>query len=140
MVGIGSAAGQAYLNVCRQTLRARISPIESPGEARGFLVRLARVLEAGIGGVKQREDSDGSKDTAKFRLKLLLVADKAGCSPELIRLIKDDMIRVISKYMEIEKDNVRLLMDTDGSASCRGTARYSMPDIPIRSISNKGLY
>ena len=49
-----------------------------------------------------------SKDTAKFRLKLLLVADKAGCSPELIRLIKNDMIRVISKYMEIEKDNVRL--------------------------------
>lgn len=44
-----------------------------------------------------------SKDTAKFRLKLLLVADKAGCSPELIRLIKNDMIRVISKYMEIER-------------------------------------
>ena len=78
-----------------------------------------------------------SKDTAKFRLKLLLVADKAGCSPELIRLIKDDMIRVISKYMEIEKDNVRLLMDTDGS--CRGLP-VLQADIPIRSISNKGLY
>ena len=79
-----------------------------------------------------------SKDTAKFRLKLLLVADKAGCSPELIRLIKNDMIRVISKYMEIEKDNVRLLMDTDGS-SCRGLP-VLQADIPIRSISNKGLY
>ena len=69
-----------------------------------------------------------SKDTAKFRLKLLLVADKAGCSPELIRLIKNDMIRVISKYMEI-----------DGSASCRGLP-VLQADIPIRSISNKGLY
>ena len=44
LVGIGSAAGQAYLNVCRRLLGQNI-PIESPGEARGFLVRLARVLK-----------------------------------------------------------------------------------------------
>lgn len=54
-------------------------------------------------------------------------------------MIKDDMIHVISKYMEIEKDNVRLLMDTDGSGSCRGLP-VLQADIPIRSISNKGLY
>ena len=80
-----------------------------------------------------------SGDIAKARLKLLLVSDKAGCSPEMIRMIKNDMIFVISKYMEIEKDNVRLLMDTDGSASCRGLP-VLQADIPIRSISNKGLY
>ena len=44
LVGIGSAAGQAYLNVCRRLLGQNI-PIESPSEARGFLVRLARVLK-----------------------------------------------------------------------------------------------
>lgn len=44
LVGIGSAAGQAYLNVCRRLLGQNI-PIESPGEAKGFLVRLARVLK-----------------------------------------------------------------------------------------------
>ena len=84
-----------------------------------------------------------SKDTAKFRLKLLLVADKAGCSPELIRLIKNDMIRVISKYMEIEKDRVQLLMDT-GTEVLSGGSREGVgvlhANIPIRSISNKGLF
>ena len=44
LVGMGSAAGQAYLNVCRRLLGQNI-PIESPSEARGFLVRLARVLK-----------------------------------------------------------------------------------------------
>ena len=80
-----------------------------------------------------------SGETAKMRLKLLLVSDKAGCSPEMILMIRDDMIHAISKYMEIEKDNVRLLMDTDGSGSCRGLP-VLQADIPIRSISNKGLY
>ena len=43
-----------------------------------------------------------SGETAKMRLKLLLVSDKAGCSPEMILMIKDDVIHAISKYMEIE--------------------------------------
>ena len=82
-----------------------------------------------------------SKDTAKFRLKLLLVADKAGCSPELIRLIKNDMIRVISKYMEIEKDKVQIQMETDSPLSGNSRALPVLhANIPIRSISNKGLY
>ena len=52
-----------------------------------------------------------SGETAKRRLKLLLVSDKAGCSPEMIRLIREDMIHAISKYMDIEKERVQLLMD-----------------------------
>lgn len=82
-----------------------------------------------------------SGETAKMRLKLLLVSDKAGCSPEMILMIKDDMIHAISKYMEIEKDKVQIQMETDNSIS--GGTR-SLPvlhaNIPIRSISNKGLY
>ena len=82
-----------------------------------------------------------SKDTAKFRLKLLLVADKAGCSPELIRLIKNDMIRVISKYMEIEKDKVQIRMDTPGGLEGADRPPTMLcANIPIRSIPNKGLY
>ena len=56
-----------------------------------------------------------SGETAKMRLKLLLVSDKAGCSPEMILMIKDDVIHAISKYMELEKDKVQIQMDTEGS-------------------------
>ena len=57
-----------------------------------------------------------SGQTAKMRLKLLLVSDKAGCSPEMIQMIKDDVIHVISKYMEIEKDRVQIQIDGERAA------------------------
>ena len=41
-----------------------------------------------------------SGDVAKDRLKLLLVSDRANCSPDIMEAIKNDIIAVISKYME----------------------------------------
>lgn len=59
----------------------------------------------------------------------------------MIAAIKNDMIRVISKYMKIEKDAVRITMDA-GSFSDGMICRLPVlrADIPIRSISSKGLY
>jgi cell division topological specificity factor len=71
----------------------------------------------------------------------LLISDKAGCSPEMIRLIKDELIYNLSKYMDIEKDHVRLHIDQSTViASKRDSLGTLYADIPIRSISNKGLY
>ncbi len=78
-----------------------------------------------------------SGETAKMRLKLLLVSDKAGCSPEMILMIKDDVIHA----MEIEKDKVQIQMETDSPLSGNSRALPVLhANIPIRSISNKGLY
>ena len=44
-----------------------------------------------------RKKTSGS--TAKDRLKLVLVSDRANCSPETMELIKNDIIKVISKYI-----------------------------------------
>ena len=41
-----------------------------------------------------------SGEIARNRLKLLLVSERAGCSPELLEMIKNDLIRVVSRYME----------------------------------------
>ena len=46
-----------------------------------------------------RKKSSG--DVAKDRLKLLLISDRANCSPEVMELIKNDIIKVISKYMAV---------------------------------------
>ena len=48
-----------------------------------------------------------SSDIAKDRLKLVLVSDRAGVSPEVMEQMKNDIIKVITKYIEI------------GRASCR---------------------
>ena len=36
-----------------------------------------------------------SKNVAKERLKLVLVHDRVDCSPQLLNMIKDDILRVI---------------------------------------------
>ena len=48
----------------------------------------------------------GSGDVAKDRLKLLLVSDRANCSPEVMEMIKNDIIKVISKYMVIDAEGL----------------------------------
>lgn len=61
---------------------------------------------------------DASKEIAKERLKLVLVHDRAAVSPQLVERMKEDMIRVISEYMEIRQEEIEIqLSRSDGSVS-----------------------
>ena len=39
---------------------------------------------------------------AKDRLKILLISDRLNCSPEMMEMIKMDIAKVISKYMQVD--------------------------------------
>lgn len=45
-----------------------------------------------------------SADVAKERLRLVLVHDRADVSPQFLEALKEELIAVISRYMEIEED------------------------------------
>lgn len=47
-----------------------------------------------------------SKEVAKDRLKLILIHDRAKVSPELLEMMKNDILKVISKYVIIENEDV----------------------------------
>ena len=47
-----------------------------------------------------------SCEIAKDRLKILLISDRVNCSPEMMELIKGDIVKVISKYMKIDTANM----------------------------------
>ena len=49
-----------------------------------------------------------SGEIARKRLKHLLTADRAGCSPELLDLIRADFLRSVSRYLEIDPGDVTL--------------------------------
>ena len=42
-----------------------------------------------------------SSNVAKDRLKMVLVSDRANCSPDIMEQIKNDIIHVLSKYVEL---------------------------------------
>lgn len=45
-----------------------------------------------------------SGNVAKDRLKLVLVSDRANCSSEMMEMMKNDIIEVISRYMDIDAE------------------------------------
>lgn len=76
-----------------------------------------------------------SGDVAKDRLKMVLVSDRATCSPEVMEKIKNDIITVLSKYAEVDKDglDIRITnMETDDKNTHSVPALYA--NIPIKNI------
>ena len=61
-----------------------------------------------------------SKSIAKERLKLVLVHDRVNCSTQILEMLKNDIIKVISNYMEIDQEELDIqitrapLEDTGG--------------------------
>ena len=76
----------------------------------------------------------GSSDVAKDRLKLLLVSDRANCSPEVMEMIKNDIIKVISKYMEIDTDGLDIQITSTESDSNNGSVPAIFANIPIKDM------
>ncbi len=58
-------------------------------------------------------ESPGSKSVAKERLRLVLVHDRASVSPQLLQLLRADLIKVISNYMEIDEENLDVSLEKD---------------------------
>lgn len=49
-----------------------------------------------------------SGDIAKDRLKVLLISDRINCTPEVMNLIKRDISKVISKYIQIDPNKMEI--------------------------------
>ena len=79
-----------------------------------------------------------SGDIAKDRLKLLLVSDRANCSPEVMEKIKNDIIQVISKYMEIDPEGLDIQITQTESDGNNGTVPALYANIPIRDLKHSG--
>jgi len=66
-----------------------------------------------------------SREVAKNRLQLVLVQDRVNMSPHLLQTLKDELISVISKYVEIDAQNMEVTF-TQSKRQSRLTA-----DIPV---------
>lgn len=81
-----------------------------------------------------KKKSSGS--VAKDRLKLVLVSDRANCSPELMEQIKNDIINVISKYVEIDIEGLDIKIQQTESEGNNGTVPALFANIPIRDLKS----
>ena len=63
-----------------------------------------------------KELGDNSKDTACNRLKLVLMHDRVKMDPFIMQKMREEMIEVLSKYVEIDKDQLNLDLAGEGDA------------------------
>lgn len=54
------------------------------------------------------KESASSKDIAKERLRLVLVHDRVNVAPQFMEVLRDDMIKVISNYMDINEKEMEV--------------------------------
>jgi cell division topological specificity factor len=74
-----------------------------------------------------KSKSQSSRQVAKERLQLVLVHDRTQISPQLLQVLKDEIIAVISKHVAIERDGVDITF-----TQSRRESRLQA-DIPLKS-------
>lgn len=77
-----------------------------------------------------------SGNVAKDRLKLVLVSDRANCSPEIMEQIKNDIISVISRYIEIDAEGLDIKITQTESEGNNGSVPALYANIPIKDLRN----
>lgn len=75
-----------------------------------------------------------SSGVAKDRLKLVLVSDRANCSPEIMEQMKNDIIAVISRYMEIDMEGLDFKITQMESEGNNGNVPALFANIPIKDM------
>ncbi len=73
-----------------------------------------------------------SKDIARERLRLVLVHDRSSVSPELLNALKEDLIKVIREYLDI--DDEELVVNLENSEDSVAL----VASIPVKGFRRAG--
>ncbi len=72
-----------------------------------------------------------SADAAKERLKMVLINDRTDLTPAALEKLKDELLQVISRYVDIDPDTVNIEMTQDGRE------QRLVADIPVRTATRR---
>lgn len=62
----------------------------------------------------QEEIEDASKEVATNRLKLVLMQDRTNLTPKVLEQMRGELIDLLSKYLELDKDLLELNFEQEG--------------------------
>ncbi len=75
-------------------------------------------------------NSGYSGTVAKDRLRFLVLSDRVSCTGETLEMIKQDVIRVISDYIDIDKFNLSLTLEQETAEN--GSSAFISIKIPVK--------
>ncbi len=85
---------------------------------------------------KSDKKENNSKDTAKERLHLVLMQDRANVSADFLDLMRREIIEVIKKYVEIDESEIDVRMTNKQNEDGSNGAPALYANIPILNIKN----
>ncbi len=77
---------------------------------------------------------NNSKDLAKDRLKLVLVHDRVNVSPDFLETIKDEIMQVLAKYMDVADSGLDINITTAQSEDGKSQVPALTANIPIKNM------
>ena len=88
-------------------------------------------------GLGKNENTSKSKDAAKERLHLVLMQDRANISADFLALMKQEIIEVIKKYIDVDENaiDVRLTNKSNDDGTTGAPVLYA--NIPIMSVKEE---
>lgn len=60
------------------------------------------------------QEKESTKETACNRLRVVLMQDRTNLTPELMERMRREMVDLLSKYVEMDKDALELNLEQDG--------------------------
>ena len=75
-----------------------------------------------------------SREIAKDRLKLVLIHDRGDFSTEKKELIKQDLLVVLSKYMEVDEANIDISIVNKKDTADENAVPQLIANVPIKKI------
>ena len=76
-----------------------------------------------------------SGSVARDRLKLVLTHDRASCSPQLLEMIRADILKVISSYVEIDESESEIQLTN--APEKEGSSPVLYANIAIKSLKRR---
>ena len=61
-----------------------------------------------------RQTEDASKDVACNRLRVVLMQDRTNLTPQLLERMRKELVELLSKYLEMDKEALELNLDQEG--------------------------
>lgn len=84
----------------------------------------------------KKQSQENSKDAAKERLHLVLMQDRANVSADFLELMKQEIIDVIKKYIEIDEKEIDVRLTNKENEDGTNGAPALYANIPILNIKN----
>ncbi len=87
-------------------------------------------------GKSDKKENNNSRDTAKERLHLVLMQDRANVSADFLDLMRQEIIEVIKKYVEIDEREIDVRMTNKQNEDGSNGTPLLYANIPIVNIKN----